>query len=116
MALSDKVVKALDKLGEHQPDLRDKDAAAKDQNLNVGTAIKDAIAEVGGEVTPEAAPTDLAIVDVADIALSTSDTYTDADVNGAVNAAILEVNGQLAAIESKLNELIAALVTAGVLT
>lgn len=53
--------------------------------------------------------TDGTMEDVADIALSTSDTYTDAAVNTAVNAAILSLNLQLKELQTKLNELIAAL-------
>lgn len=53
--------------------------------------------------------TDGTMEDVADIALSTSNTYTDSAVNTAVNAAIGEVNLQLKELQTKLNELIAAL-------
>lgn len=47
-----------------------------------------------------------ALADVSDIALSTSNTYTDAAVNTAVNAAIAEVNVQLKELQTKVNELI----------
>ena len=49
------------------------------------------------------------VAQVADIALSTSDTYTDAAVNGAVNTAIATINDDLADLAAKVNEIIAAL-------
>jgi len=49
------------------------------------------------------------IAQVADIALSTSDTYTDAAVNAAVNAAISTINQNLSDIVQKIKELVAAL-------
>lgn len=58
---------------------------------------------------------DGALADVAAIALSTSDTYTDADVNTAVNTAITSVNLQLKELQTKVNAVIAALVTAGII-
>jgi len=53
--------------------------------------------------------TDGTIADVADIALSTSDTYTDAAVNAAVNAAILDLNLQLKELQVKMNAILVAL-------
>lgn len=52
---------------------------------------------------------------VADIALSTADTYTDAAVNTAVNAAIATVNDDLADLAGKVNEIRTALVNFGVI-
>jgi hypothetical protein len=49
------------------------------------------------------------VAQVADIALSTSDTYTDAAVNSAVNTAIATINDDLADLAAKVNEIIAAL-------
>ncbi len=51
--------------------------------------------------------TDGALADIADIALSTANTYTDAAVNTAVNAAILAANLQLKELQVALNEVIA---------
>ena len=53
--------------------------------------------------------TDGTIADVADIALSTSDTYTDAAVNAAVNGAVLDLNLQLKELQTKMNAILAAL-------
>lgn len=50
--------------------------------------------------------TDGTVGPVADIALSTSNTYTDAAVNAAVNAAIAEVNNDLSELTTKLNEIL----------
>lgn len=49
------------------------------------------------------------VAQVADIALSTSDTYTDAAVNSAVNTAIATINDDLADLAAKVNAIIAAL-------
>lgn len=43
------------------------------------------------------------LADVADIALSSGDTYTDAVVNTAINAVILDLNTQLKEIQTALN-------------
>lgn len=51
--------------------------------------------------------TDGALADVADIALSTLDTYSDAAVNSAVNAAILATNLQLKELQTQVNALVA---------
>ena len=51
--------------------------------------------------------TDGAMTDVANIALSTSNTYTDAAVNSAVNAAILSTNLQLKELQVMVNKLVA---------
>ena len=61
-------------------------------------------AEVTGSLT---GTTDGALADIADIALSTSNTYTDAAVNSAVNAAILSANLQIKELQVALNEVIA---------
>lgn len=50
--------------------------------------------------------TDGTVGPVADIALSTSDSYTDAAVNSAVNAAIGEINDDLSELATKLNEIL----------
>ena len=70
------------------------------------------VADLAGTLTGS---TDDTIADVADIALSTSDTYTDAAVNTAVNAAILDLNLQLKELHVKQKELTAALKTAGLM-
>lgn len=49
------------------------------------------------------------VAQVADIALSTSNTYTDAAVNGAVNTAIATVNDDLADLAAKIEEILDAL-------
>lgn len=72
-----------------------------------GTAVLPVtVAELGGTLTGTVTGS---MADVADIALSTSNTYTDAAVNAAVNAAIAEVNLQLKELQTQLNALIAAL-------
>ncbi len=71
-----------------------------------------ALADLGGTLTG-AVDGDLA--DVADIALDTSNTYTDAAVNGAVNTAIASVNLQLKELQAKLNAALAKLRTSGVI-
>lgn len=60
--------------------------------------------------------TDEALEDIADIALSTSNTYTDAAVNSAVNTAILAANLQNKEMLEKQNEVIAALIAAGLMS
>lgn len=65
---------------------------------------------LGGSLTGTA---DGDLADVADIALSTGDSYTDAAVNAAVNAAVGEINEQLKEIQTTLNAEIAALKAAG---
>lgn len=44
-----------------------------------------------------------------DIALSTSNTYTDAAVNTAVNAVVLQMRNNMADLQAKVNELITAI-------
>lgn len=70
-----------------------------------------AVADLAGTLT---GTTDGTITNVAAIALSTANTYTDAAVNTAVNAAITSVNLQLKELQTKLNAALAALRTAGV--
>ena len=70
------------------------------------------VAAVGGTLT---GTTDGDLADVADIALSTSDTYTDSAVNTAVNAAVADANEQLKELQTTLNAVIAALVAAKVM-
>lgn len=69
-------------------------------------------ADIAGTLT---GTTDGTMANVADIALSTSDTYADADVNTAVNVAIAAVNLQLKELQVKQNALLAKLRAAGVL-
>ena len=64
------------------------------------------VAALAGSLT---GTTDGTITDVADIALSTGDTYTDAAVNTAVNAAVLDLNLQLKELQAKMNTMLAAL-------
>lgn len=61
-------------------------------------------ATVAGTLT---GTTDGTLANVADIALSTMDMYTDAAVNSAINAAILDLNLQLKELQEALNEVIA---------
>jgi hypothetical protein len=72
----------------------------------------DNIAALGGTLT---GTVDGDLADIADIALDTSDTYADADVNDAVNTAIASANLQIKEIQTKVNAIITALETAGVL-
>lgn len=55
------------------------------------------------------------MVDVADIALSTGNSYSDAAVNGAVNTAVGEANLQLKELATKINAIQAALVASGLM-
>lgn len=71
-----------------------------------------AIADLSGTLT---GTTDGALADVAAIALSTSNTYTDAAVNAAVNTAITSVNLQIKELQTKLNAALAMMRTAGLL-
>jgi hypothetical protein len=71
-----------------------------------------AIPDLAGALT---GATDGTIVDVAAIALSTSDTYTDAAVNTAVNTAITSVNLQLKELQDKVNDILAAARETGVI-
>lgn len=70
------------------------------------------VAALGGSLT---GTTDGDLADVADIALSTSDTYSDAAVNAAVNGAVADVNEQLKELLEKQNAVIAAMVAAGLM-
>lgn len=83
-------------------------AAAVDSLHAVAAAAN--VAALAGTMT---GATDGTIADVANIALSTSDTYTDAAVNAAVNTAIASMNLQLKELQVKLNAEIAALKAAG---
>jgi type II secretory pathway component PulM len=49
---------------------------------------------------------DGALADIADIALDTSNTYTDAAVNSAVNTAIAAANLQIKELQTALNKAI----------
>lgn len=65
------------------------------------------ITQLGGTITGATANNTMTAV--ADIALSTSNTYTDAAVNAAVNAAIAEIENNFADLQAKVNELVAAM-------
>lgn len=67
----------------------------------------DSIAALGGTITGATANDTMTAV--ADIALSTSNTYTDAAVNSAVNTAIASIENNLADLQAKVNEILAAL-------
>lgn len=67
----------------------------------------DAIAALGGTITGATANDTMTAV--ADIALSTSNTYTDAAVNAAVNTAIASIENNFADLQAKVNEILAAL-------
>lgn len=64
------------------------------------------ITPLGGTITGATANDTMTAV--ADIALSTSNTYTDAAVNAAVNTAIAEIENNLADLQAKVNALITA--------
>lgn len=70
------------------------------------------IAALGGSLT---GTVDGDLADIAAIALSTSNTYTDAAVNSAVNTAITSANLQLKELQTKVNALVAALKAAGLM-
>jgi len=55
------------------------------------------------------------MADIAAIALSTSNTYSDAAVNTAVNAVVTKANLELKELQTQLNALISSLQTAGLL-
>jgi hypothetical protein len=66
-----------------------------------------AIVALGGTITGATANDTMTAV--ADIALSTSNTYTDAAVNTAVNTAIASIENNFADLQAKVNEIITAL-------
>lgn len=66
-----------------------------------------ALVALGGTITGATANDTMTAV--ADIALSTSNTYTDAAVNDAVNTAIASIENNLADLQAKVNAIIAAL-------
>lgn len=66
-----------------------------------------ALVALGGTITGATANDTMTAV--ADIALSTSDTYTDAAVNAAVNAAVASIEDNFADLQTKVNAIIAAL-------
>lgn len=74
--------------------------------LNSSGAQVSNIGQLGGTLT---GTVDGTLADVADIALSTSDTYTDSAVNSVVNTAIASVNLQLKELQTKVNALEQAL-------
>jgi hypothetical protein len=78
-------------------------------DVNIGSAVTD----LGGTLTGEV---DGDLADIADIALDTTNTYTDAAVNAAVNAAIAEANLQIKELQTKVNALLAVLRTAKIIT
>lgn len=94
--------------------------------LEKGTLIKTLNEMSAGLVVPTAAPAALTnstgqvgndtVAQVAVIALSTANTYTDAAVNAAVNTAIATINADLADLTDKLNAMRTALRTSGALT
>lgn len=71
------------------------------------TPSASSIVALGGTITGATANDTMTAV--ADIALSTSNTYTDAAVNAAVNAAIAEIENNFADLQTKVNEIITAL-------
>ena len=66
-----------------------------------------ALVALGGTITGATANDTMTAV--ADIALSTGNTYTDAAVNAAVNTAIASIENNFADLQTKVNALIAAL-------
>lgn len=85
---------------------------------SVGTGFENTFTEVGplanlgGTLT---GTVDGDMADIADIALSTTNTYTDAAVNTAVNAAVADANEQLKELQTKVNYLLTQLRTAGII-
>lgn len=75
-------------------------------NVKNKTAVK-ALVALGGTITGATANDTMTAV--ADIALSTTNTYTDAAVNAAVNTAIASIENNLADLQAKVNAIIAAL-------
>lgn len=73
------------------------------------TPSASSIVALGGTITGATANDTMTAV--ADIALSTAggNTYTDAAVNAAVNAAIAEIENNFADLQTKVNEIITAL-------
>jgi hypothetical protein len=81
--------------------------------------------DIAGGKVPRDAATIVALTDstsgtandtvaaVADIALSTTDTYTDAAVNSAVNTAIASIEDGLADCAAKINEILTLLQNMG---
>ena len=65
------------------------------------------LVQLGGTITGATANDTMTAV--ADVALSTSDTYTDAAVNAAVNTAIGEIEDNLADLQAKVNEIVVIL-------
>ncbi len=66
-----------------------------------------ALVALGGTITGATANDTMTAV--ADIALSTTNTYTDAAVNAAVNTAIASIENNFADLQTKVNAIIAAL-------
>jgi broad specificity polyphosphatase/5'/3'-nucleotidase SurE len=71
-----------------------------------------AVASLGGTLT---GTTDGDLADIAAIALSTSDMYTDAAVNTAVNTAITAANLQIKELQTTVNALLASLRTSNII-
>lgn len=82
-----------------------------------GTLTIEAGATVEGlaAVVEQPAIADISGTNLTPIALDTSDTYTDAAVNTAVNAVITALEARLDAMDAKQNALLAALRTANVI-
>lgn len=81
-----------------------------------GTKILGAQASVIAALTDSTGGTaNDTVAQVADIALSTSDTYTDSAVNTAVNTAIATINDDLADLAGKVNEILTMLKAHGLL-
>lgn len=117
MALDPKLVKILDDFADSQPALQLPGEPSGSANPKLGTALDEAIdSAAGGEsgISPVESPTQDAFLAIEDIELDTSDTYTDAAVNSAVNAAIGQANDALAVINDNVAAIVAALVDSGV--
>jgi hypothetical protein len=71
-----------------------------------------AVADLGGSLT---GTTDGDLADIAAINLSTSDSYTDAAVNTAVNAVVTAANLQIKELQVKVNDLLAKLRLANII-
>ncbi len=67
------------------------------------------------DLSPAANVPDVEPTEVDDIALSTSNTYTDAAVNTAVNAAVLQVNTAVGELADTQNAILAAMIAAGLM-
>jgi hypothetical protein len=98
-----------------EPAARDELVDAVEGSQADVSALEDQVGDLEDRVAENVVDADTDTV--ADIAISTSggNTYSDADVNTAVNAAILEVNDAVEELQDQLNACLAALKAAGLM-